>query len=67
MTLKNAALFAIVGTALWTILLAIDLIRTFSGVVRGFIPDVTLLASAIQFVTGLSLLVFFVVYRRSQS
>jgi hypothetical protein len=38
MTLKNAALFALVGMALLTALLTVNLILNVSGVVRGFIP-----------------------------
>jgi hypothetical protein len=67
MTLKNATFFAIVGVAVWTILLAVDFVVKLSGVARGFIAADALLASLIQFVAVLSLLVFFVVFRRSQS
>jgi hypothetical protein len=65
MSLKNASFFAIVGTALWTVLTAVTLIRNISGVAGGFIASITLLTSLILFVTALSLLVFFIVFRRS--
>lgn len=67
MTLRNAAVFAIVGMALWTIRLAMDLITSISGVVGGFVPANALLVSLIDFVAVLSLLVFFVVFHRSKS
>jgi hypothetical protein len=66
MSLKSAACFAIVGTAAWTILTAVNLIRNISGVAGGFVAPITLLATLIQFVTALSLLVFFVVFRKGQ-
>jgi hypothetical protein len=50
---------------MWTVLTAVNLIRTISGVADGFIPAITLLTTLIQFVTALSLLVFFIVFRRS--
>jgi hypothetical protein len=65
MSLKSAACFAIVGTAMWTVLTAVNLLRTISGVVGGIIPLITLLTALILFVTALSLLVFFIVFRRS--
>jgi hypothetical protein len=67
MTLKNATCFAIVGTAAWTVLTAIDFLRNVSGVMRGFIPAMRLVTSFIPLVAALSLLVFFVAFRRSKS
>lgn len=66
MSLRNAAFFAIVGMALWTVLTAVGLVRTISGVADGILPAITLVTSLIQFVAALSLLVFFVVFQRSQ-
>ncbi len=65
MTLGNAAFFAIVGTALWTILTAVTLARDISGVADGILPAVSLLSAIIQFLTALSLLLFFIAYHRS--
>jgi len=67
MTLRNAAVFAIVGMALWTTRLALDLINSFSGVAGGIVPANSLLKSLIDFLAALSLLVFFVVFHRKQS
>ena len=65
--LRNAALFAVIGTLLWTILLAYELIKTVAGMGQGIVPAVTVLTSLIHFVAVLSLLIFFFAYRRSQS
>jgi hypothetical protein len=67
MTLKNATCFAIAGTAAWTILTAVNLVRSVSGVIGGFIPAMGLVTSFIPFVAALSLLVFFIVFSRSRS
>jgi hypothetical protein len=67
MTLRNATVFAIVGMALGTIHLALDLITGISGVAGGFIPANSLLKSLIDFLAVFSLLVFFVVFHRKQS
>ena len=66
MTLKYAAFFALVGMALLTVLLTVNLILNVSGVLRGFIPAVTLLTSLVEWVASLGVLVFFVVFHRTQ-
>jgi hypothetical protein len=66
MSLKSAACFAIAGTAAWTVLTAVNLIRSISGVAGGFAAPITLLNTGILFVAALSLLVFFVVFRKGQ-
>jgi hypothetical protein len=66
MTLKNAALFALVGMVLLTVLLTVNLVENLSGVLRGFIADVALLASLIEWLASLAVLVFFVVFHRTQ-
>jgi hypothetical protein len=66
MTLKNAAFFALVGMVLLTVLLTVSLIVDISGVARGLVPAVTLLASLVHWVAGVSLLVFFAVFHRTQ-
>ena len=67
MTLKNAACFAIAGTAAWTVLTVINFLQNISGVMRGFIPAMRLVTSGIPLIAALSLLVFFVVFSRKQS
>jgi membrane-associated PAP2 superfamily phosphatase len=66
MTLKNAALFALLAMALLTILLTVNLIVNLSGVMRGFIPPVTLLTALIQWLASLGVFVFFLVFHRAQ-
>ncbi len=67
MTLRNAAVFAIVGMALWTICTAINLFTGVSGLARGIESLAVALSDVIHFLASLSLLVFFVVYHRSQA
>jgi hypothetical protein len=64
--MRNATLFAIFGTALWTIVLAIELLRSLSGLGRGIVAADSSLATVIHFLFALSLLVFFLVFHRSQ-
>jgi hypothetical protein len=67
MKLRNAALFALIAVALWTLLLAIELIRNTSGLAGGFVSASAFLASLIRFLAALSLTVFFFVFHRAQS
>lgn len=67
MNIRSAVFFAIVGMALWTVLTAIQLIRSISAVASGLAPAVNLLDSSVRFVAALSLLVFFGAFYRSRS
>ena len=67
MTLKNAALLALIGTILVTVLLAWDLIVNVLNVGRGLFPAVILLSSLIYTFVSLSVAVFFFVFHRAQS
>lgn len=67
MSLRNAAFFAIVGMALWTVLTAIAFIRSISAVTSGLAPAVNAVSTLIQFVAALSLLVFAAAFYRSQA
>lgn len=66
MTLKNAAFLALAGMALLTVLLTINLIRSLSGVIHGFIPEMTFLTTLVQWLASVSVLVFFGVFYRKQ-
>lgn len=66
MTLKNAALFALLGMMLLTVLLTVDLIVNVSGLMRGFVPPMALLTSLIRWVASLSVSVFFAVFHKTQ-
>lgn len=65
MTLKNAALLALIGTLLLTILLAMGFINDVLGVARGLVPAVKLLTSLIETFAGVTAVLFlYVVHRR---
>jgi hypothetical protein len=67
MTLKNAALLALVGTSLLMIVAAVSFVVSLAGFLRGVFPAIPLLASFIRVVATLSLAVFFWVFHRTQS
>ena len=67
MSLKNAALLALVGTVLLTVLLAAHFISTLLGVLRDLIPAMALVASLVYLSASFSVLVFFYVFYRKQS
>jgi hypothetical protein len=67
MTLKNAALLALVGTILMTALLVWNFVFTFLNVLRGVVPAVMLFPSFIYAFGCFSVMVFFYVFHRSQS
>jgi hypothetical protein len=67
MTLKNAGLLALVGTLLATMLLVVDFIEDFLGVVRGLIPAIRLVTSLIYAFAGIAVVVFLYVFHKKQS
>ncbi len=67
MNLKSAALLALIGTLLLTILLSADFINTVLGVLRDVIPAMALLRSLVYLFASLSVAVFFYVFNRAQS
>ena len=67
MSLKNAALLALIGTILLTVLVLAHFITTLFGVMRDVIPAVALLTSLVHLFASLSVLVFFYVFYRKQS
>lgn len=67
MTLKNAALFALIGMILLTILLAVCFVRDLSGVLSGAVATLALLESAVRLLASLSLAVFLYVFHKAQS
>jgi hypothetical protein len=66
MTLKGAALFAVIGITLLTILLAVGFIRDLSTFLAGAIAAITLVISLIHLLAGLSLAVFLYVFYKAQ-
>jgi len=67
MTLKNAALFALIGMTLLTVLLAAGFIRDFSAFLSGVVAAMELLKSGIHLLASLSVAVFLYVFHRAQS
>jgi hypothetical protein len=66
MTLKSAALLALVGTVLMTALLVWNFVLTFLNVLRGVEAPVMLFASFIYAFGCLTVMVFFFVFHRAQ-
>jgi hypothetical protein len=67
MTLKNAALLALIGTILMTALLVGTFVFNFLNLLRGLVPAVSLFSSFIYAFGSLSVMVFFYVFHRTQS
>jgi len=66
MSLKNAALLALIGMILAALLLLVGLIDDAVGVARGLIPAVKLLTSSIYAFAGLTVAVFLYVFHKAQ-
>jgi hypothetical protein len=67
MSLKNAALLALIGMILLTILLAADFFNAVLGVMRDVVPAIALLRSLIYLLVSMSVTVFFYFFHRTQS
>jgi hypothetical protein len=66
MTLKNAALLALIGTILTSALLLWKFVFTFLNVLRGLVPAAMLFSSFIYAFGCFSVAVFFYVFHRVQ-
>jgi hypothetical protein len=66
MTLKNAALLALIGTILMAALQLWKFVYTFLNVLRGLVPAATLFQSFIYAFSCFSVMVFFYVFHRAQ-
>ena len=66
MSLKNAALLALIGTFLLTVLTGASFISTLLGVMRGVNAAMALLTSAVHVFASVTVLVFFYVFHRAQ-
>ncbi len=67
MTLKNAALLALIGTLLTALLQTYHLVLTALNIARGLIPLMALPAQFIYTFGTFTLFVFFLVYHRAQN
>jgi hypothetical protein len=66
MRLKNAALFALIGMILLTVLLAAGFIRDLVGFAQGAVAAIALLTAGIHFLASLSMAVFLYVFHKAQ-
>jgi hypothetical protein len=66
MTLKNAALLALIGTILMTALLMWALVLNVLNVLRDLVPAVTVFSSFIYAFGCFSVAVFFYIFHRAQ-
>jgi hypothetical protein len=67
MTLKTAALLALIGTILVTVLLVYYFVADVLNVAQGLVPAVKLLSSLIYAFGALSVAVFFFVFHQRQA
>jgi hypothetical protein len=67
MTLKSAALFALVGMILLSVVLALGFIRDISGFTAGAVAAMAMLISLIHLLASLSVTVFLYVFHKAQS
>ena len=67
MTLKNAALLALIGTILITAVLVWTFVFNVVNVLRGLVPALTLFSSFICAFACFTVAVFFYVFHRAQS
>jgi hypothetical protein len=66
MTLKNAALLALIGTIVMTVLLVWNFVSNMVNVLRGVEAPVALFASFIYAFGSFTVMVFFFVFHRAQ-
>jgi hypothetical protein len=67
MTLKNAALLALIGMVLLTIVTGVGFIVSLAGFLRGVVPAISLVTSLVRAFASLSLAVFFWVFQKRQN
>jgi len=66
MSLKNAALFALIGMIILTAFLAVDFIDAILAVGRGLVPAMKLPTSFVYLLASVGLTVFLYVFQRAQ-
>ena len=67
MSLKTAAFLALIGMVLLTVLVAMDFVKTVSGVMNDVVPAMAPLRSLIYLLASWTVTVFFYVFQKSQS
>jgi len=66
MSLKTAALLALIGMMLLTVLVAADFINTVTGIMRDIVPAMALLRSVVYVLASLTATVFLYVFYKKQ-
>ncbi len=66
MSIKSAALFALIGMLFLTIVVAFDFIDVVIGISGGIVPALAFFRALIYLLASLSLLVFFFVFHNRQ-
>ncbi|HLY60582.1 MAG TPA: hypothetical protein VKV95_07425 [Terriglobia bacterium] len=67
MSLKNAALLALIGMVLLTVLVAVNFVSNLLGLMRGIVPAITVFTSLVYLFTSVTLSLFFYIFHRKQS
>jgi len=67
MALKNAALLALIGMALLTLVCAVGFVNDLSALLAGAIAPMMVLKSLIHLLASLSVAVFLYVFQKTQS
>jgi hypothetical protein len=67
MSVKNAALLAMIGTAVATLLLLFRLLNDLLNLMRGLIPAMSFLSSLVFAFAAVTVVVFFYIFHRRQS
>ncbi len=67
MTLKSAALFALVGMILLTVLVGVGFLRDLLSLASGAIAPIAVLTSGIHFLASLGVTVFLYVFHKAHS
>ena len=67
MSLKTAALLALIGMMLLTVLVAADFIKVVNGIMQDVVPAMALLRSVVYVLASLTVTVFFYVFYKKQS
>ena len=67
MSLKTAALLALIGMTLLTVRVAADFIKVVNGIMHDVVPAIALLRFVVYVLASLTVTVFFYVYYKKQS
>ena len=66
MTLKTVSFLAMIGTFLATILVAVNFLRTITGISSGIVPAMELVPCSVYLFAGITVTAFFWIFNKSQ-